>query len=303
MGQYIYKMKITQYIKALLPVVSKSTMLEDIRFARNQLSELQEIYSRADKSFGKFKSEDAKRLQNSFASITHSGNSKNMLVVISEGIPNVLKTLTAIEALVAGEFEETIATRGLTAKRANLMQLTDASTFVARYCIKLYTFILKQEIIKTRAEKGLENGSSTTVTAFEDETIVKGLIPFCTAWNVFSMPSAKMADVLEALPEVIVSDANYSTLKQTIGEAKLDPFAFGTSNFMWSPIRAIRMRREEAAHARYEEMVKEMEMAKLRLEQLRQILQGKEDASLDREINYLQNLVDQLSSDIADMES
>jgi hypothetical protein len=296
-------MKITQYIKALLPVVSKSTMLEDIRFARNQLTELQDIYSRADKSFGKFKSEDAKRIQSSFASITHSGTSKNILVVISEGLPNVIKTLSAVEALVAGEFEETIATRGLTAKRANLMQLTDASTFIVRYCIKLYTFVLKHEIIKARAEKGLENGSSTTVSEYEDDVVIKGLVPFCTAWNVFSMPSAKMADVLEALPEVIVTDANYSTLKQTMGDAKLDPFAFSTSNFMWSPIRAVRMRREEAAHARYEEMVKEVEMAKLRLEQLRQIMQGKEDASLDREITYLQNLVDQLNSDIADMES
>ncbi len=296
-------MKIAQYIQSILPVVGKAAMVEDLRLARTNLEEFRSLFESADKAIGRsFKSEEAKRLQQTFANLTRVRGSKNMLATIGDGIPSALQTIIALEAMVAGEFEEKIATQGVNYKKATLLQLTDASSFIARFSLKLYSYVLACEITKVRQEKKLNPDHAPVITDAAREAILDGMGPFCVAWAAFVGESGDIVEKLSALPDAIVSDANYSVLKSQLGEKTIDPFSLGTYNFKYSPVRWIRMRRVESADARYREAQNEYQMNKLRLVQLQQLAAGREDAALDREIAYVQRMIESLESEIEELE-
>jgi hypothetical protein len=296
-------MKITTYIQQHVSALfGKAGLLEDLRFARNQFAQLPDVLTRLDKTLGsKFKSEEMKRVQSVFSGVVKGQGGKSVFGYLAANIENVNGTIDALEAIVAGEFEERIAAKGLNYRKANLVQLVDAVTFSARFTVKLFTYALKAETAATRDEKKLETIPTTDMVPAEIEWITKGLLPYCNAIAIFTRPAAQLVDRLDAIPEILADDTNYTNLKTTVGEAKIDPFLFSLSNFAWNPIRRLRMHAVEAKIARAKEAETELQMTKLRLMQLERARQGKDDPALEREIGYLQSLADSLAREIAQL--
>jgi hypothetical protein len=296
-------MKITTYIqKQIASLFGKSGLLEDLRFARTQFAQMPEVLQRADKALGsKFKSEEMKRAQSTFSGVVKTAGGKSVFGFLAANTGNILETIDALEAIVAGEFEEKIAAKGLNYRKANLVQLVDAVTFSARFTAKLLTYAMKAEIAAERVAKKMEEIPTTTILPAEVEWFTKGLIPFCNAIAIFAKPAAQMVDRLDQIPDILADDTNYGTLKSTIGEVKIDPFLFSISNFAWNPIRRMRMHAVEAKIARAKEAEVELQMTKLRLMQMERTRQGKEDPALEREIIYLQGLADELTRELAEM--
>lgn len=296
-------MKITTYIQSQISsMFGKSGLLEDLRFARTQFSQMPDVLSRADKAFGsKFKSDEMKRTQQVFAGVVKGGGGKGIFGYLAANVSNIVESIDTLEAIVSGEFEDKIAAKGLNYRKANLVQLVDAVTFATRFTSKLLTYSLKTEIAAAREEKKLPPIPTTDLVPYEIDWFNKGLVPYCNAIAVITKTAADMVDRLDQIPDILADDANYSNLKNTVGEAKLDPFMFSISNFAWNPIRRIRMHAVEAKIARAKEAETEMQMAKLRLMQLERTRQGKEDPALEREIAYLQSLTDSLTREIAEL--
>lgn len=295
-------MKITSYIKDFLPsLFGKAGLLEDLRFARSQFSQMQDILDRADKSLGtKFKSEEMKRVQQVFTGVAKVGG-KSVFGFIATNTSNILQTIDALEAICAGEFEERIAAKGMNYRKANLVQLVDAATFCANFTVKLLTHAMKAEIAATREDKKMQPIPTTDMVPYEIEWLKKGLIPFSAAIAIFAKPAKELIDRLDAIPDILADDVNYTNLKSTLGETKIDPFMFSVSNFAWNPIRRIRMHAVEAKIARAKSAETELQMTKLRLLQLDRARQGKEDPALEREIAYLQSLADELTRELAEL--
>lgn len=296
-------MKITTYIQQQISsMFGKSGLLEDLRFARTQFSQMPEVLTRTDKLFGsKFKSDEMKKVQSTFSGVVKGQGGKGIFGYLAGNMSNILSTIDALEAIVQGEFEDKIAARGLNYRKANLVQLVDAVTFSARFTAKLFTYALKLEVAATREEKKMEPISNTDMVPAEIEWFTKGLLPYCNAIAILARPAADMVERLDQIPDILADDTNYSTLKNTVGETKIDPFLFSVSNFAWNPIRRLRMHAVEAKVARAKEAETELQMAKLRLMQMERTRQGKEDPALEREINYLQSLVEDLSREIAEL--
>lgn len=295
-------MKITSYLQNIASMFGKSGLLEDLRFARTQFSQMPDILTRADKAFGsKFKNAEMKRAQQVFAGVVKAGGGKGVFGYLAANHSNIIETIDALEAIVSGEFEDKIAAKGLNYRKANLVQLVDAITFSARFTAKLLTYALKAEIAATREEKHMEPIPTTDMVPYEIEWFNKGLVPYCNAIAIVTKPAAEMVDRLDQIPDILADDTNYTTLKNTVGETKLDPFMFSVSNFAWNPIRRIRMHAVEAKVARAKEAETELQMTKLRLMQLERARQGKEDPALEREIAYLQSLSDSLTREIAEL--
>lgn len=295
-------MKITSYIQKALPTMfGKSGLLEDLRYARTQFTQMPELLTRVDKTLGtKFKSDEMKRVHQVFTGVAKSGG-KSVFAFVAANHANILETIDTLEAIVSGEFEDKIASKGLNYRKANLVQLVDAITFSARFSIKLMTYAMKTEIAATRTEKKLESIASTDMVPAEITWINEGLIPYCTAIAIMAKPAKEMADRLDAIPDILADDTNYSMLKSTIGETKLDPFLFSVSNFAWNPIRRIRMHAVEAKIARAKEAETQLQMTKLQLLQLERARQGKEDPAIERELKYLQSLSDSLTRELAEL--
>jgi hypothetical protein len=295
-------MKITSYIKDFLPsLFGKAGLLEDLRFARSQFSQMQDVLERADKSLGtKFKSEEMKRVQQVFTGVAKVGG-KSVFGFIAANNANIIQTIDALEAICAGEFEERVAAKGMNYRKANLVQLVDAATFCANFTVKLLTHAMKAEIAATREDKKMQPIPTTEMVPYEIDWLKKGLIPFSAAIAIFAKPAKEMIDRLDAIPDILADDVNYTNLKTTLGETKLDPFMFSVSNFAWNPIRRIRMHAVEAKIARAKSAETELQMTKLRLMQLERTRQGKEDPALEREIAYLQSLADELTRELAEL--
>jgi hypothetical protein len=296
-------MKITTYIQQQISsMFGKSGLLEDLRFARTQFTQMQDVLVRTDKMFGsKFKSDEMRKVQSTFAGVVKGAGGKGVFGYLATNIGNITATIDALEAIVQGEFEDKIAAKGLNYRKANLVQLVDAITFASRFTIKLFTYALKSEIAAARDEKKMEPIPTTDMIPAEIEWFTKGLLPFCSAIAVLTKPAGEMVDRLDQIPDILADDTNYSNLKNTVGEAKIDPFMFSISNFAWNPIRRLRMHAVEAKVARAKEAETELQMAKLRLMQMERARQGKEDPALEREISYLQSLTEDLAREIAEL--
>lgn len=298
------KMKILNYVKSLLPVVGKSGMLEDLRSSRAQLTELQNLLTEQGKLIDiKFKDSQNVKLQSTYNSMVGSTGGKNMFVNIGTRIPDALKTIDLLEAMVSGAFEENIATKGLSFKNAQLMQLTDATMYVSRFIGKLLTYSIKLENAAVRESKKLDQEAAPEVLPAELQYITEGFVPFCVAWAALTKPATSLTEQLESIPDALATDASFSMLRNTVGEDKVDPFLFQTSNFRFSPIRAIRMRRAEAKHARFVEAQNENQMNRLRLAQLQRLNEGKEDPVLEREIRYLESVTQAQARELEELES
>lgn len=279
----------------------KSGLLEDLRYARTQFTQMPELLTRVDKALSsKFKSAEMKYVHQVFTGVTKSGG-KSVFAFLVANHANILETIDTLEAITAGEFEDKIAAKGLNYRKANLAQLVDAVTFAARFSTQLMTYAMKTEIAAARAEKKLESIPSTDLVPAEINWITAGLIPYCNAVAILAKPAKEMTDRLDQIPDILADDTNYSTLKNTVGEAKLDPFLFSVSNFAWNPIRRIRMHAVEAKIARAKEAETNLQMTKLRLLQLDRTRQGKEDPAIERELKYLQSLADSLTRELAEL--
>lgn len=291
-------MKIVQYLQTLTGLFGKAGVLEDLRLTRSQFNDMAEALKSADQRIGKFRTKEMLAIQASFATMVRSPSGKNLFGHIAANINNIQGTIDALEAVVAGEFDERIASQGLDYRRATVLQLTDALVFSARFTLKLLTHALKLETAAAREDKKMSESSTTSTMSFEEDFITDGLNPFVRVMSVILQPSATNVDRLSGIPEILASNANYAQLRSTVGDAKLDPFGMGSTNFRYNPFRAMGMARVEAKVARSREVEVELQMAQLRLMQLERSRQGKEDPNLEREIKYMQALIDELGREL-----
>lgn len=291
-------MKITQYLRSIGNLVSKGPLLEDLRLSRSQFNDSVKVLENLDKSLARFKTKEMSTIQSSFQTVVRGSTGKNLFGHIAANIQNINGTIDALEAIVAGEFDDRVAAQGLDYRRGNVLQLIDALVFSARFTIKLATHALKVETAQVRDEKKMPPADSNKVMGFEEDFIREGLAPYLRVIAIITAPSTTNADRISKIPEILATDSNYSSLRNTIGDATLDPFGFGAVGFRYNPFRAYGMAKVEAKIARAREAETELQSAQLRLMQLERARQGKEDPNLEREIRYTQSLIDSLENEI-----
>lgn len=293
-----FKMKITQYLRSIGNLFGKGTVLEDLRLTRTIFNDMKPHLQGAEKAMARFKTKEMNAINAAYGTAVRGASGKSIFGHIAANMNNITATIDTLEAIVAGEFDERIAAQGLDYRRANVLQLTDALVFCSRFTFKLLSHALKLECAAARADKKMVEVETNEVMAFEESFIKEGLNPFCRAMAVFTMDAKQNADRLSEIPEILATDANYNQLRGTIGEIKLDPFGMGATNFRYNPFRAIGMARVEIKAARAREAEVELQMAQLRLMQLERTRQGKEDPALEREIRYMQSLIDDLTQEL-----
>lgn len=301
-------MKLINYITSLLPVFGQSQVLESLRITRGNYAEMIGELSSTEAYFKtiKFKSQEARDFTSTYNSLVKDrGGSANFVTHFIDSIPTIIKNLDFIEAMVTGSLEANIAGRGITYRTATLLQLVEALEFVGRYAVKMMNHIYIAEVNAEREGSKTENTELTPpLEQAELEWIQEGLIPYCVAISAVTKNAGDVEKMINEIPEIIVSDTNYTTLSRTLGESKIDPMNFeATRGFRFNPIYHIKMVRAENAHQRYLETKHTLQILKLRKLQLEKARSGKSDARLEREIAALQSRIAETSQLIAEMES
>jgi hypothetical protein len=282
-------MKFAEFVAGLLPNFDKSRVIEDIRLRRTELKESTvPVYEAAAPFLSKWtiKSAKVKELEVTFQRITRSRD--NMFNHINKALPNVLKNLDEVEALVEKTYSEDVAAPGLSYLKANLLQFVVCTGFVARYARKLISYVY---IYETGEFEDGGTNVNDSLTPAERQYIETNFANFCMALQAISGNPANVKHVLNDVPDIIVKADNEMSLGKTMGEDKLDPMGMRFVTGVWSPIYQVRMFIAGYQNARHKEAREELGLLQLRKLNLEQTQAGKPDAAVQKKIDGLERRI------------
>ena len=294
-------MKIMNFINSLLPTFGKNRVVEDLRLLRTEIIEHTEpAYNTASRllSKWKFKSPQIIELSNTFNRMVKSGN-KNLITTISESWPDILKNLTHAEELVDKTLNIEVVGASMTYSAVNLLQFCEAVGFVSKYARKLLLYIyISETSIFDYENSNLEKNLSKV----EVEWINTNLVSFCTAFNIVSGKPEQIQKQFSNIPDAVVTNDNVKTLSATIGEDKIDPFHLNLIPIWMNPIYHVGMFVAEWQAERYKAAKEEVRLLQLRKLNLEKLSEGKPDAKLQKEIDYMETRIQGLNYKLDKME-
>lgn len=295
-------MKIMDFISSLLPSFGKNRVLEDIRITRNELNEITHpAYKTAVNVFKgwKFKSEKVLAYFKVFDTFVKHPSNENYVMVVECSIADIVHNLTHVEDIINKTFNEDVGAGGLTYQKANLLQFVEACAFVSKYARKFLNFIY---ICETEQYEEAKTSLSVSLSVAELKWLDEQLIPFANAFAIITKKQTDIEKLIDLVPDIEITNDNAKTLESTIGITKLDPFNFGLVAGFMHPVYHFRMMIAEWQADRYKEAKEEMRLLSLRKLNLEKLADGKPDANTQKEIQYLETRVQDLTYKIAQME-
>ena len=294
------------YLKSLLPIIGKDTILENLRVIRGSYSTAATTLHPIAELFKKhkFKDEYVAGISSTYINaMRESLNSKNIVVHFAGSMPNVIANIELLESLIEGNIEDSIATRSVTYKNANLIRMCDAIDFALSYGVTLVNFIALRE---TNAANKLIDGANQAEDLPQPvvDNIQNNLTAFIKVMDIFSRSVTDVKKTLEEIPEVLVEENNYAQLAKAMGKSKVDPMNLENIKFFnGNPFMSIGKWRAERSNAKYRIAQETLQQLKLRKMQLEKALEGKQDALLERQIRAAQSRIDELTRKLEEMDN
>jgi hypothetical protein len=299
-------MKIAAFLKSLLPNFAKQTVLEDIRIDKIMLTTIViPAYEDAMRVFGnrKFNNQSLQKDWDTFRRSVRGAGGPNTIVAIEKSLKPMITTLALIENLVEKDYTDDIEGVGITYYKTAILQLLESIGFALDFATKYLNYVYVVEAAELEGDDAAvveEIGAS--LAPAEVRFINERFADFCTVMDTLSKPTDKIKADFEEIPDITVTAAGDHAVQNTIGAAKLDPFRHGFVPIAMNPIYHVRMKVADYQHYRYERAKAEkdaLELRKLRLERLQH---GKADAALDKQIEYTQRRIEELSAQIRRVE-
>ncbi len=293
-------MKITPYIASLLPSFGKDRVIEDCRICAAEIKEFTlPAYEAAVPLLGKwkYKSERLDAQFDVFKRLVKGGGQP--IVVIEKALKSAMVHLEEIEGRINKTYNEDVAGAGLTYLKANLLQLVELIGFVSKYARR---FLLYVYICETAEIEGAGESLADSLSPAEIEWVTANFISFCSAINTVNGKPNEMTTALDNIPDIIVTADNEHSLGETIGESKLDPFQLKLIPTWLNPIYHIGMFVAEWQADRYKVAKEELKLLQLKKLNLEKMSEGKPDAAVQKEIQYMGSRIQTLNYKIEKME-
>lgn len=282
-------------VKSMLPSFEKNRLLSEIDCVLKELDETvipsfdisvdilkpKNIGSKAVKDFEKI----FRRMNPTF--------NREWFTGLLDGLIKLESNLIKVRSIVETSFSKDITNAGLTYKKANLIKFIAISAFISKYARRFirYVFILEMDTYK---DVGLNMQDS--LTKAEIVWLDTNFVEFAKAFKPFTMETDKVYKLLNDIPDIYITDENESVLS-SVKASQIDPFGM---NFIpinkINPIYMALNIYNQFAINRYKlqkEELRSIELRKLYLEKL--INNGEPDAAIEKEIQYLDTRISDLS--------
>lgn len=296
-------MKFFDYLKSLLPIIGKDTILENLRITRGSFSTAMSALKpiAAAMQNHAFKDKYIESASKTYMYVMPSNlGAKNCIVHYVNAIPNVMANIELIETMIEGKLEESIATQSTTYKNANLIRMCDAADFALNYGITFINFAMLRETNASLGDADKQEDLPSPVV----EKLMSNAAGFITVMKIFSQPVSDVRKSLEQIPEILVEDNDYDKMAKAMGKSNVDPLNLeNAQNFNGNPFQAFGKWRAERANAKYRLAQETLNQLKMRLLQLQKAQEGKQDAALDRQIRATQSRIDELSRKIEEYQN
>ncbi len=285
-------LSIINYIKSLLPTIKKDRIIEDLSLLKTSVASSIDKLNKANELLStiKNKSEEYTYFEKIFTRIVK----KKMLVTISDVIKKIPSNIEILEDFYNKEIKDDIYSDSITIKKANIIKLISGIKFVSDYTLELFNYILSKEYDK-------QTGTvSDSYSPGEIKELKNNFSEYCSFIVVLMKADSHLKDILDKIPDLVITDENRAMVESTLGEYKTNPFGFAMESFKsYSPIYHISLivAEYQANRIKYKmELIKTLELRILALQQL--IDTGKSDAAIEKELDYIKNRTDRLNNDV-----
>lgn len=280
-------MKISKYIRSVLSTFRKVDMREDLTGTRGELTKMViPAYERAMKGAGKrkWKGQTGQQLEAYLSKVVKpkvrfQGNWIGMTLT---SLKEMERRLPALEALIEEHYDEDAGRGAMTLARVNLLQYLEAVSFYTRYSGYILNHVITAEL-NVMQNQPEDESMLPAIKAWIEE----GLPTFAILTNLY-LNEHDLVKTIEDLPDAVVTETNALMLEQTRPAAEVDPFNMGFISPKMNPIYHWRMKRATAAAERYKETQAQIQVIEMKIYNLEQLDRGKNDASVQAKIKYLE---------------
>jgi hypothetical protein len=192
-------------------------------------------------------------------------------------------------------FANTETNRALTYPKVAVIRTVEASEYVSTYCRRMLNYFLVFETIAS-------GGTTAALSSSEKLWVEQNLPDFCTALKSLDIEVDVFERMLKDLPDAVVSELADRSFSNVSGVGKIDPMNMRNFSAKINPFYLIRMTKAAWDAERYDSVKEERKMLQLRMMQLERQRDGKPDAKLDAQIEYLQNRITALNQKAEKME-
>lgn len=298
-------MNLVNVVKAFLPHIDKTKVIEDLRITTAEVENFAlPSYLHATDYFkvSKMKALANKDLESVFyRNFDQQGGVKqpNFVAEIYKRLPYIKENTDYVLSLAEELYERDIINEGLTAKKAVLLRAASSLSFVSRFSVDLLNLLYVNEAIQANAAVEDSMQLSPAVIKHVNENIGN----FARLLSDYGIPNKKFSNIVLEIPEVIISSKTADAVKGLYKEQDIDPFTnVFKSGFTGSPIYHVRMVVAEWQSNRYKANKDKKKMLELRLLHLKMLNDNKNDPKLEQEINYIQGRVDRINRYLSEVE-
>lgn len=292
-------MNFYNFIVSLFPTFKRDDILDAAIGTRKSIMEHSlTAYESADQVWGKnsFTSKEIKGLEKQYKSEVGISTRQSMIGDILFALQNSLKVLDYVVQKGKVIYSDNEASAGLTFQKATILRVVSVSDFVNKYSLDLLNYIYVCETKDTAAGKDTEG-----ISKAEEEMVISQFMDFCVAIRVLKVNMESLEKALAELPDATVSDMTEKTFISTMGAKKIDPLNLRGFSVRKNPFFIFGMLEAEKQEKKYKAKKEMLELIQLRLMNLQKIRDKKQDASLDKEIEYYQSRVTSLNHEIEKM--
>lgn len=293
-------MNFYNFIVSLFPTFKRDDILDAAIGTRKSIMEHSlTAYQSADDVWDKnaFSSKEVKALEKQYKSEVGISARQSMIGDILFALQNSLKVLDYVVQKGKVIYSDNEASAGLTFQKATILRVVSVSDFVNKYSLDLLNYIYYYETLRYT-----DAGADTVgISKAEEDMVTSQFMDFCVAIRVLKVNMESLEKALAELPDATVSDMTEKTFISTMGAKKIDPLNLRGFSVRKNPFFIFGMLEAEKQEKKYKAKKEMLELIQLRLLNLQKIRDKKQDASLDKEIEYYQSRVTGLNHEIEKM--
>ena len=293
-------MEFGKYISELLPSFGKDRIQDDLDAIDEELTNhTLPVYTAANKQLGDTtllhpqNKADGEWFEKNLE-YKYKGNQISGILSALEQCPDHVKTL---QTMVDEEFAIDINQAGMTSLRVNIIHLAEIIGFVTRYSRRYLHYLV---ILEQCQQTGKE--ISDHLTPGELDWLKDGKYAFARGLTIVQNPPKDIEKQFKKIPDVLITPETAGEVEKVAGKKAIDPLRMGFVPLVLNPIYHVRIAIAEWQAARYKEAQEEATTIELRLLRLKQLKEGKDDAKLDKQIEYNEARLQKLAFKIAKVE-
>lgn len=295
-------MDIKKFFQSLLPSFERSRITDDIERLQVELKDTilpaykqaaailrgRELRSTVAKSFN-----DA--FVAAFPQYRRTGFGEGTVAILSE-LPAKLQVL---DEMVLELFAKDVTRDTISYRKAAILQYLEKVSFAEQYAGRA---LLRYVAAETYASVNELDKIDSQLTPAELKWLIDNQRNYLAVMKLLSQSTKDLAETLKEIPDIAVVPERIQIVNQTVGATKLDPLRLNFLSADWNPIYHLRVTYSEYQVKQYHRSVEEKRVLELRLMALKEALAGKQDARLQKTIEYTEGRLARLDYSIKEME-